>query len=48
MARNAQGDDLKDEVLCGVVAIDIREVIARFSGMLILNELPEPQPEVVL
>jgi len=49
VARNAQGDDLEDEaVLRGVVAIDIsREVAARFSGMLILNELPERQPEVV-
>jgi hypothetical protein len=50
VVSNAQGDDLEDEVvLRGVVAIDIsREVIARFSGMLILNELPERQPEVVL
>jgi len=49
VARNAQGDDLEDEVvLRGVVAIDIsREVVARFSGMLILNELPERQLEVV-
>ncbi|MBV8311181.1 MAG: hypothetical protein JO344_12430, partial [Planctomycetaceae bacterium] len=39
VARNAQGDDLEDAVvLRGVVAIDIsREVVARFSGMLILN-----------
>ena len=46
---NAQGDDLGDDVaLRGVVAIDIaREVIARFSGTLILNELPERQPEIV-
>jgi hypothetical protein len=50
VVSNAQGDDLEDEVvLRGVVAIDIsREVIARFSGVLILNELPEQQPEVVL
>jgi hypothetical protein len=49
VAKNAQGDDLEDEVvLRGVVAIDIsREVVARFSGMLLLNELPERQPEVV-
>jgi hypothetical protein len=48
-ATNAQGHDLEDEVaLRGVVAIDIpREVIARFSGTLILNELPERQPEIV-
>jgi hypothetical protein len=46
---NADIDDPKDEVtLRGVVAIDIsREVIARFSGTLILNELPERQPEIV-
>ena len=47
--RNAQGDELEEEVaLRGVVAIDIsREVIARFSGALILNELPERQPEII-
>lgn len=46
---NVQGDDLEDEAeLRGVVAIDIsREVIARFSGTLILNELPERQPEIL-
>jgi len=47
--RNAQGDDLDNEVaLRGVVAVDIsREVVARFSGTLILNKLPERQPEIV-
>ena len=50
VASHAQGDDLEEEpILRGVVAIDIsREVVARFSGVLILNELPERQPEVVL
>jgi hypothetical protein len=45
----AQGDDLEDEMaLRGVVVIDLaREVIARFSGNLILNEQPERQPEIV-
>jgi hypothetical protein len=49
-AQNAQGDEREDEAtLRGVVAIDVsRAVIARFSGTLILNELPERQPEVVL
>jgi len=48
-AKNAQSDDLEDDVvLRGVVAIDIpREVVARFSGTLILNELPERQPEII-
>ena len=48
-AWNAQGDELEDDVaLRGVVAIDIpREVIARFSGTLIVSELPERQPEIV-
>jgi hypothetical protein len=48
-AKNTPGHDLDDEVaLRGVVAIDIpREVIAGFSGTLILNELPERQPEIV-
>jgi hypothetical protein len=46
---NAQRPDLEDEVaLRGVVAIDVpREVIARFSGTLVLNKLPERQPEIV-
>jgi hypothetical protein len=46
---DAQRPDLEDEVaLRGVVAIDIpREVIARFSGTLVLNKLPERQPEVL-
>ena len=50
VANNAQDDDPEDEVvLPGVVAIDIsREVVARFSGVLILNELPERQPEVFI
>jgi hypothetical protein len=45
----APGEGLEDEAaLRGVVAIDIaREVIARFTGTLNLNELPERQPEVV-
>jgi hypothetical protein len=49
VARGAPGNDLEDEAaLRGIVAIDIsREVIARFSGTLILNELPERQPEIV-
>jgi len=48
-ASSAQAPDLEDEVaLRGVIAIDVpREVIARFSGTLILNELPERQPEIV-
>jgi hypothetical protein len=48
-ARNDPGDDTEDRAaLRGVVALDIpREVIARFSGTLILNELPERQPEIV-
>ncbi len=47
--QNGQGSDLEDEeALRGVVALEIpREVIARFSGTLILNELPERQPEIV-
>jgi hypothetical protein len=49
-APNGPGSDLEDEqALRGVVAIEMpREVIARFSGTLILNELPERQPEIVL
>ncbi len=43
------GDGLEDELAWrGVVAIDIpRAVIARFSGTLLLNELPRRQPEIV-
>jgi hypothetical protein len=49
VTRSALGYDLEDEATQrGVVAIDMpREVIARFSGSLILNELPERQPEIV-
>jgi hypothetical protein len=37
-----------EAALRGVVAIDVpREVIARFTGVLNLNELPTRQPEVV-
>ena len=43
----APGDGLEDDAWRGVVAIDIREVVARFSGTLLLNELPRRQPEVV-
>ena len=45
----ALGDGLEDErAWRGVVAIDIpREVVARFSGTLLLNELPRRQPEIV-
>jgi hypothetical protein len=48
-ANNAQAGDLDDEVASrGVVTIEIpREVIARFSGTLIVSELPERQPEIV-
>jgi len=48
--NNAQKDEIEDDVaLRGVVAIDVpREVIARFSGTLNLNELPERQPEIVI
>ena len=48
-ANGAQADDLDDAVASrGVVAIEIpREVIARFSGTLIVSELPERQPEIV-
>jgi len=49
VARTVPGDDLEDEVaMRGAIAIDIaRDVIARFSGTLILSELPERQPEIV-
>jgi hypothetical protein len=48
-ANNAQADDLDHEVAWrGVVAIQIpREVIARFSGTLIVSERPERQLEIV-
>jgi hypothetical protein len=49
-ATSATGDDLEanEGALRGVVAIDIpREVVARFSGTLLLNELPQRQPEIV-
>jgi hypothetical protein len=47
--RHSLGDELDDETpMRGVVAIAIaREVIGRFSGTFILNELPERQPEIV-
>jgi hypothetical protein len=43
------GGSFEEEVaLRRVVAIAIaREVIARFSGTLIPNELPERQPEII-
>ena len=46
---NAPGDDLADRAdLRGVVVVDIpREIIAQFSGTLILSELPERQPAIV-
>jgi hypothetical protein len=49
VTRDAEGYDIVDkESPLGVVALEIpREVIARFSGSLILNELPERQPEIV-
>ena len=42
-------DGLDEQVrFQGVIAIDVpREVMARFSGTLILNELPERQPEIM-
>jgi hypothetical protein len=45
----AEDEHLDDEAaLHGVVAIDVpREVIARFSGTLKLNELPERRPEIL-
>jgi hypothetical protein len=48
-ASCAQGPDPEDEAAFrGVIAIDVpREVIARFTGTLILNELPKRQPEIV-
>jgi hypothetical protein len=49
-ATDAQTDDLDDEVASrGVVVIEIpRDVISRFSGTLIVSELPDWQPEIVL
>ena len=49
VGETAPGERLEDEAaLRGVVAIEIpREVIARFSGTLRLDELPERQPEIV-
>lgn len=49
VGETAPGEPFEDEAaLRGVVAIDIsHEVIARFSGTLNLNELPERQPEIV-
>ena len=46
---NGQGDDHEDSAPSrGVVAVDMaREVVARFSGTLLLKDLPERQPEIV-
>jgi hypothetical protein len=48
--ENARGGDMPDEIAFhGVIAIHVpREVIAGFSGTIVLNEVPERQPEVVL
>lgn len=44
-SENEQEDEL---IWRGVVAIDIpREVVARFSGVLLLSDLPMRQPEIV-
>ena len=49
VAATAPREPLEDEMsLRGVVALDIpHEVIAEFSVMLDLNELPEWQPEII-
>ena len=46
----APEDALDEQVrFRGVFALDVpREVIARFSGTLVLNALPERQPEIIL
>ncbi len=46
---NSPGDDHEESVASrGVIAVYVpREVIARFAGTLILNELPERKPEIV-
>ncbi len=49
-ATTAPGVGLEEDEFTwrGVVAIDIpREVVARFTGALLLNELPRRQPEIV-
>ena len=47
--RSFPGDEFEDDMAPrGVVAIDIaRDVIAPFSGTLILNALPERKPEIL-
>ncbi len=46
---SAPEDGLDDQLrFRGVIAINVpREVMARFSGTLILNELPERRPEIM-
>lgn len=49
VGETAPGERLEDQAAWrGVVAIEVpREVVARFSDMLKLDELPERRPEIV-